>query len=76
MFLFRRLSGLLKSGKVAVGGKTDPSELFIEPTILTDVKFNDPVMQEEIFGPLLPIVTIENAYEAIKLINSRYKECG
>jgi len=67
----RRLEALLGSGKVAIGGKTDSDDLWIEPTVLIDVKGTDPVMQEEIFGPILPIVTVENAYEAIKFINSR-----
>jgi acyl-CoA reductase-like NAD-dependent aldehyde dehydrogenase len=39
--------------------------------VLTDVKPSDPVMQEEIFGPILPILNVENAYEAIKFINDR-----
>nr|XP_014092292.1 aldehyde dehydrogenase, dimeric NADP-preferring isoform X3 [Bactrocera oleae] len=68
---FQRLLGLMKSGKVAVGGNYDASERFIEPTILTDVKADDSIMQEEIFGPILPIFTVENAYDAIKFINSR-----
>jgi acyl-CoA reductase-like NAD-dependent aldehyde dehydrogenase len=67
----RRLTQFLKSGTVAIGGGHDASERFIEPTILTDVSENDLVMQEEIFGPILPIVNIENAYQAIKFINSR-----
>ncbi|XP_036233737.1 aldehyde dehydrogenase, dimeric NADP-preferring isoform X4 [Bactrocera oleae] len=70
---FQRLLGLMKSGKVAVGGNYDASERFIEPTILTDVKADDSIMQEEIFGPILPIFTVENAYDAIKFINSREK---
>ena len=60
------------SGKVAIGGKTDADDLWIEPTVLVDVKPTDPVMQEEIFGPILPIVDVENAFEAIQFINSRY----
>lgn len=56
---------------MAVGGSSDASERFIEPTILTNVKASDPVMQEEIFGPILPIVRIENAFDAINFINSR-----
>jgi len=70
---FQRLEALLSSGKIAIGGKTDSDDLWIEPTVLVDVKATDPVMQEEIFGPILPIVTVENAYEAIKFINSRDK---
>ena len=72
LFIFRRLSGFLSSGKLAIGGKTDANEKFIEPTILMDVLPTDPVMQEEIFGPILPIIPIENAFEAINFINSRY----
>lgn len=56
---------------MAIGGKSDVQDLYIEPTILIDVKPNDPVMQEEIFGPILPIVNIDNAYDAINFINSR-----
>ncbi|KRF78514.1 uncharacterized protein Dvir_GJ18456, isoform D [Drosophila virilis] len=70
---FQRLLGLMKSGRVAVGGKYDASERFIEPTILVDVKPDDPIMEEEIFGPILPIYTVENAYDAIKFINAREK---
>lgn len=61
----------MKSGTIAVGGKIDANERFIEPTILIDVKPTDPVMQDEIFGPLLPIMNIENAFDAIKFINSK-----
>lgn len=69
-FITRRISGFLKDGSVAVGGKTDSSDKFIEPTILVDVKATDAVMKEEIFGPILPIMNIENAFDAIKFINS------
>lgn len=62
----------MKSGRVAVGGKYDASERFIEPTILVDVRPDDPIMEEEIFGPILPIHNVENAYDAIKFINARY----
>ncbi|XP_022230976.2 aldehyde dehydrogenase, dimeric NADP-preferring isoform X3 [Drosophila obscura] len=68
---FQRLLGLMKSGRVAVGGKYDAGERYIEPTILVDVKPNDPIMEEEIFGPILPIYTVESAYDAIKFINAR-----
>lgn len=70
----RRLVTFLNgnNGKVAVGGITNPTEKFISPTILMDVKPTDPIMQEEIFGPILPLVTVNNAYEAIEFVNSRY----
>ncbi|XP_046745808.1 aldehyde dehydrogenase, dimeric NADP-preferring isoform X2 [Diprion similis] len=71
---FQRLAGFLSgNGKTAVGGETDPAEKFIAPTILVDVKPTDPIMNDEIFGPILPVVSIANAYEAIKFINSREK---
>ncbi|XP_073812786.1 aldehyde dehydrogenase type III isoform X4 [Musca autumnalis] len=70
---FDRLLGLMKHGKIAVGGNHNANELFIEPTIIVDVKPEDPVMQSEIFGPILPIVNVESAYDAIKFINSREK---
>lgn len=60
----------MKDGNVAVGGKTDSIDKYIEPTILVDVKPSDPVMKEEIFGPVLPIMNVENAFDAIKFINS------
>ena len=56
---------------MALGGRSISKDLFIEPTVLTDVKPDDPVMMEEIFGPLLPIVTVQSAAEAISFINSR-----
>ncbi|XP_008545252.1 aldehyde dehydrogenase, dimeric NADP-preferring isoform X1 [Microplitis demolitor] len=69
---YQRLANLLiNSGKVAVGGDLDPQENYISPTILVDVKPSDPIMQQEIFGPILPIVNVSNAYEAIKFINER-----
>lgn len=66
---FNRLIRLIDSQKVAVGGKWLSSDRYIAPTILTDVKLTDPAMQEEIFGPILPIVRVQNVYEAIEIIN-------
>ncbi|XP_035788819.1 aldehyde dehydrogenase, dimeric NADP-preferring-like isoform X7 [Anopheles albimanus] len=68
---FQRLSALLKGANVAIGGETDLQDRYISPTILVDVKSTDPVMQDEIFGPILPILNVDNAYDAIKFINSR-----
>ncbi|KAG7210275.1 hypothetical protein KM043_011820 [Ampulex compressa] len=68
---YQRLTNFLNgNGKIAIGGDCDPAERFLSPTILVDVKPTDPIMQEEIFGPILPIVNISNAYEAIRYINS------
>lgn len=69
-FASRRLSNFLSDGTVAVGGKTDPVDKFIEPTILVDVKETDAVMRDEIFGPILPMITVKNVYDATKFINS------
>lgn len=56
---------------MVLGGDCDASEKYISPTILIDIKPTDPVMQDEIFGPILPFININNAYEAINFINSR-----
>lgn len=61
----------MKGGTVAAGGESVSDERYIQPTILIDVKPTDAIMQEEIFGPILPILNVANAYDAIKYINSR-----
>lgn len=61
----------MKGANVALGGDSSSEDRYIQPTIIIDVKSNDPIMQEEIFGPILPIVNVESAYDAIKFINSR-----
>ncbi|XP_063289528.1 aldehyde dehydrogenase family 3 member B1 isoform X2 [Pelobates fuscus] len=70
---FQRVCALLTSGKIVTGGQTDETERYIAPTLLTDVKESDPVMQEEIFGPLLPFLTVGDVEEAIRFINQREK---
>lgn len=60
---------MLKGADVIIGGKSNADELYIEPTVLINVKRTDPVMQDEIFGPILPIITVENAFDAIQFIN-------
>ncbi|MEU6666751.1 aldehyde dehydrogenase family protein [Streptomyces sp. NPDC046727] len=70
---FDRLSGLLGSGRVAVGGVGDRATKYLAPTVLADVDPKSPVMQEEIFGPILPIVTVAGLDEAIAFINDRDK---
>ncbi|NXJ86355.1 AL3B1 dehydrogenase, partial [Trogon melanurus] len=66
---FQRVRALLSSGRVVVGGQMDEKERYIAPTVLVDVKPSDPVMQEEIFGPILPIFVVANMDEAIDFIN-------
>ncbi|XP_049826732.1 aldehyde dehydrogenase, dimeric NADP-preferring isoform X2 [Aethina tumida] len=70
---FNRLLNLIQSEKVAIGGVYDKANRLIAPTILRDVSPNDPVMQEEIFGPILPILVVKNVDEAIDYINVRDK---
>ncbi len=64
---------ILRGAKVASGGTFDEAENFIEPTILTHVPENSLVMQEEIFGPILPIVTFTNLSESIDYVNRKEK---
>ncbi|WP_086802656.1 aldehyde dehydrogenase family protein [Streptomyces caniscabiei] len=70
---FDRLSALLDSGRVVVGGGSDRIGKYIAPTVLADVDPKSPVMQEEIFGPILPLVTVSGLDEAIGFINDRDK---
>ena len=58
--------GLLDQNKVAVGGQSDPAALRIAPTVMTDVTWDDPVMGEEIFGPILPVLTFTSTDEALE----------
>ncbi len=67
---FDRIRGLIDPEKVVFGGSSDPDTLRIEPTVMTGVTFDDPVMQEEIFGPVLPVLTYDSLDEAIEKINS------
>ena len=70
---FDRLVRLLGSGAITHGGQIDPNTLRISPTILTDVDWDSPVMQEEIFGPILPVLTYRSLDEAIARIQARPK---
>ena len=70
---YDRVMGLIDREKVVYGGRGDPESLRIEPTILRNVTQEDPVMQEEIFGPLLPILPVADVEEAMEIIKSREK---
>ncbi|XP_043860806.1 aldehyde dehydrogenase, dimeric NADP-preferring [Dromiciops gliroides] len=70
---FKRVMGLIEGQKVAYGGNGDETSCYIAPTILTDVDPRSKVMQEEIFGPVLPIVCVKSLDEAIQFINERPK---
>ena len=68
---YERLLGLIKGSPVYYGGKSDDEKLKIAPTILFPVCVDEPVMQEEIFGPVMPVIEYEDLDEAIKFINDR-----
>ncbi|MEH1847104.1 MAG: aldehyde dehydrogenase [Nostoc sp.] len=70
---FERLVNFLKDGEVIIGGENQPSERYIAPTVIDSVSLEDSVMQEEIFGPIIPIIEYTDIAEAIALINSRPK---
>lgn len=67
---FNRIMGLIDGEKVIWGGNATPETLQISPTVMDHVTFSDAVMQEEIFGPLLPVLTFRSLDEAISRINS------
>ena len=70
---FERLIGLMQSGVVSYGGQLDINGRRISPTILTEVEWDSPIMQEEIFGPLLPILPYRKLDDAIRKIQQRPK---
>jgi len=65
---FRRVSGLIDPAKVAFGGQTDAASRYIAPTVMTNVTWDDRIMQEEIFGPVLPVMKIKSVTEAVEIV--------
>ena len=72
---FERITGYFKDGDIIYGGRTDAKTRFIEPTIIENMPFDSPVMTEEIFGPLFPMITIEDNFleTATSFVTSREK---
>lgn len=70
---FDRLQKLLQHGTIKYGGKTDREDKYFAPTIIDDIKPDYPIMHEEIFGPILPIMSFENIDEAVNYVNSKEK---
>lgn len=70
---FDRILGLIDRDKIAVGGAYDKETLRIAPTVLDRVTFSDPVMQEEIFGPVLPVLTYSDFSEIYTLLFAKEK---
>ena len=70
---FERLSRYLDDGTVVAGGHSDPATRWFEPTLLDGVSPDAPVMQEEIFGPIFPILTFRDRSEVVEFVNGREK---
>jgi aldehyde dehydrogenase (NAD+) len=68
-----RLQKLLAHGTIVFGGEVDVAEKYIAPTIIDDVKPDFPIMQEEIFGPILPVLTFDDISEVLDYVNSHEK---
>lgn len=65
---FQRIQQYLQQGRVLVGGQTQADSLYIAPTLMDEVSLDAPVMQEEIFGPVLPILSFETKEQALQII--------
>jgi aldehyde dehydrogenase (NAD+) len=72
---FNRLTTALAAtqGNVVIGGGSDASKLNIQPTVVVDPAVDEPLMTDEIFGPILPVLTVQNLDEAIEFVNARPK---
>jgi aldehyde dehydrogenase (NAD+) len=68
-----RLNGLMKSGQIVVGGISNAEARYVAPTVIKEVKPDDPIMQEEIFGPVLPVIDFENFEEVYGIIERNPK---
>jgi acyl-CoA reductase-like NAD-dependent aldehyde dehydrogenase len=69
----KRLAGYLDDGKVFLGGDTDSKDCYISPTVLTNIREGAAIMEEEIFGPILPVLSYKELPEAIDMIQSKPK---
>ena len=70
---FQRLTTLIDQSKVFYGGQTNAEKRFIAPTIMQNINFDDAVMQEEIFGPILPVISFDSIEEAIVKVKAQPK---
>lgn len=70
---FNRLLEFLQDGEIIIGGESNSSDRYIAPTVLDNVSLESPVMQDEIFGPILPVLTYKDITEAIAIVNQRPK---
>jgi aldehyde dehydrogenase (NAD+) len=67
---FERLTKLMDRGHIVAGGETDASDLYIAPTVFEGISLDDPIMREEIFGPLLPVLSFQTIDEAVSMVNT------
>ena len=65
---FDKLVSYLNDGKIIIGGEHDRAKLFIAPTVVTDVTLDSPLMTEEIFGPIFPVITFNTTEEAMNIV--------
>jgi aldehyde dehydrogenase (NAD+) len=70
---FKRLVGYLTDGQIYIGGQTDEFSRYIAPTVLVNVNVDSPVMNNEIFGPILPVIEYSNISDALSFINGKPK---
>lgn len=70
---FERIKNLMAKGNILYGGQSSEADLYISPTLMDEVSWDDPVMEEEIFGPLLPILSYEKEEELINALKLRPK---
>jgi acyl-CoA reductase-like NAD-dependent aldehyde dehydrogenase len=71
-----RLAGLLDSGRTVVGGRADLDDRYIAPTVLVDVAWDSPIMKEEIFGPILPVLEVDSVQAVIDWVNGHPAPLG
>jgi aldehyde dehydrogenase (NAD+) len=69
----KRLGALMQNGEIVSGGKYDPSGYYVAPTVIKDINPDDPIMQEEIFGPVLPVIDYEDFNEVYNIIDQHPK---
>ena len=70
---YNRLSAVINQGKLVTGGERNPDSLYIAPTVIEDIQWTDPIMENEIFGPILPVITFETLDEILPIIARRPK---
>ncbi len=68
---FDRLARLMSDGRILIGGEKDREKRYIAPTIITEINWEDPIMQEEIFGPILPVLEFEDLDTVLEKISGR-----